>query len=205
MATFYQGTRPVLKGRNSNDNYNPYKKKVGVYSNWSIYNTSHVLDGAPDHDHVPGTGYFPHGITLSRKFLGLDTLSPMDGAGGGARLSYGRFRPLEFKGLPGALAFGPGFGHTERHNLYTYSHYSNAIFDGVPSADVMAHSGHIRRYINGTGTASSFGAFDPYVYKGTTPQALASAGRVEPEAGTEGVYGHEHVLVWTGVPSGRAL
>lgn len=205
MATFYRGYRPVLKGRSAADEINPYTGKVAVYSNWSIFNPSHVLDGAPDEDHVPGTGYHPHDVSLSRQFLGLDPKSPMDGAGGGARLSYGRFHPLEFKGLPGAAVFGPGYGHTERHNAFTYSLYSNFIFDGVPSADAFANTGHVIRYIGAPGAPNSFGYFNPYVYKGTTPPALANAGRVEPAPDTPGVYGHQHVEEWFGVPSARAL
>lgn len=205
MSTFYVGSRPVLKTRSDTTQYNPYKKKYATYSNYAIFDTSHVLDGAPDNNHTPGTGYFPHGLMLTRRFLGLDTMSPMDAAGSGARLSYGRFRPLEFKGLPGAAVFGPGYGHAIRHNAFTYSHYSNFIFDGVPSADAFANTGHARRGVDATGTAASFGSFDPYVYKGTTIRALNNAGRVKPAPDTAGVYGHQHVDEWMGVPSAKAL
>ena len=71
MATFYSGFRSVLKGRNSDDSVHPWKGTAGTYSNYSLFNTSHVLDGAPDNDHTPGTGYHPHGLAMTRWYLGL--------------------------------------------------------------------------------------------------------------------------------------
>lgn len=44
---YYDGTRPVLKGRFSQNNVHPWTGEVGEYSNFSIFNIDNVLDGAP--------------------------------------------------------------------------------------------------------------------------------------------------------------
>lgn len=203
MTTFYVGYRNVLKGRNDTDAVNPYKKKVAVYSNYSIYNPSHVLDGAPDKNHLPGDGYFPHDIFLSRRFRGLDTQEPMDNAGDGVRLSYGRFRPLEYKGLSVSKALGNP-GHAIRHNAFTYSFYTTNFYVGLDADRALNAPGHAIRYIGAPGTANSFGAFNPYIYKGTSTAALKGGGKAVPAVGTD-PYGFEHTLEWFGVPSSKAL
>ena len=57
MATYYVGPRPVIKGRDTVNMVNPYKGTAGTYSYYPLFATSHALDGAPDNNHVPGTGY----------------------------------------------------------------------------------------------------------------------------------------------------
>ena len=81
MATFYVGPRPVLRGVNTNDMVNPYTsmtgeaKGKGTYSYYPLYNTSHVLTGAPDNNHVPGTGYAPGDVFMSQIFRGVPSIS----------------------------------------------------------------------------------------------------------------------------------
>lgn len=121
MTVFYTGYRFVLRGQKESNWVNTYTGKVGVYSNWSLMSNQHLLDGAPNTHHVPGTGRHPGDVFMSRRFLGLDTKSPMDGSGLGPRLYYGplprypeisispddelnfqdgaRYRPWEYKGL----------------------------------------------------------------------------------------------------------
>lgn len=129
MTVFYTGYRYVQRGQSDSDWVNTYTGKVGVYSNWSLMTKKHLLDGAPNLNHTPGTGYSPGDVFMSRRFRGLDTQSPMSGAGLGPRLYYGplprypevsispddelnfkdggRYRPWEFKGID------PVFGETD--------------------------------------------------------------------------------------------
>ncbi|HJS83570.1 MAG TPA: hypothetical protein VJ742_12125 [Nitrososphaera sp.] len=205
MATFYRGPRPVLQGRNSNDAVHTWKNKVGNYSNWSVFNTSNVLDGAPDENHVPGEGRHPHGVQMSRRYRGLDTDSPMNDAGSGTRLSYHRTHPWEYKGLDSTRAMADP-GHEQRTGVYTYSRWSTTNqYHGVPSANPLLNSGHLKRGVDAEGTANSYGSFDPHIHKGIIPPPLSDTSGTRPEAGTAGVYGHEHTTEWFGVPSAKAL
>lgn len=233
MPTFYIGHRPVLKGRNANV-VNPYTGKVGEYSNWDIFNTSHVLDGAPDYNNVPGSGLYPHSLQLSRWFLGLDTpqQSPMYTPGDGPRLDsfYFRQQPYQWKGVPAGQALGgAGFGHAEGAGVL--SEYAvnqiNYRFLGVPSAQPLADAGlgHSIRYFGDPTVASGFGANRFFEYQGvpsTKSHALTNPGHPEyapsvaadwvptdygqvPPTRTNQHYGFEHVQEWFGVPSAKAL
>jgi len=165
MATFYVGKRPVLKGLNVNEMVNPYttmtgkQKGTGTYSFYPLYSSSHVLDGAPDNHHVPGTGYHPGDVFLSQLFTGSTLyIHPLSGTfRNGAQYVGSRFRPLTFKGLSGSQAFPSGFGHELRYNEYRYN---NNIFDGVPSTNVFVNTGHAPR-TEAEGAPNSFGLFRP--------------------------------------------
>lgn len=205
MATFYVGRRPVLKGKNSNDAVHTWKNKKGTYSNWDIFNTSHVLDGGPDNNYTIGSGDRPHGLQMSRWYRGLDTKFPMDGAGGGTRLSYHRTKMHEYKGLTATQAMNNP-GHEARPHTYSWSRNSTTnFFRGVASANPLLNGGHSIRAIGAAGTANSFGRFDPHVNKGVSGQALAGASGGVPAADAVGVYGFEHINEWNGVPSAKAL
>ncbi len=99
MTLFYTGYRPILRGQSDSDWVNTYTGKLGFYSNWSLMSTEHLLEGAPEANHVPGTGYFPGDVFMSRRFLGLDTKNAMDGSGAGPRVYYGVGR---------STTYGPG-------------------------------------------------------------------------------------------------
>lgn len=209
MATFYVGVRPVLRGRNSNDFSFAEKARtlsgvtrsaVGVYSNYSLFAPG-VLTGGPDNNHTPGTGHHPHGIFLTRRYRGLDTLSPLDGPGAGERLDGFRYHPHEYKGLPGSQVLA-SVGHVPR-DLY-YGLYSNDTFDGVASAEQMTDPGHTRRSIGAAGTAATFGSFDPWVNKGVTTTPLSGTTQTYPTV-YNNEYGRNRVNEWQGVPSSRAL
>lgn len=209
MTTFYVGPRPVLKGQNTKDMVNPYTsmtgkaKGSGTYSYYPLYSTSHVLDGAPDNHHVPGTGYFPGDVFMSQLFRGLgDTLyvHPLSGTFlDGAHYSGGRFRPMEYKGLTGAAIFQSGFGHEERQNDYKVRQYR---FKGVASAEAFANTGHAPRS-DAQGAPSSFGLFRPDEVHGVAsatvfPSTFGQSNEV-------GEYGRKKVQEWKGVPSAKAL
>lgn len=212
MATFYVGHRPVLRGRTGSEFAIQEKthtlsgrtrSAVGTYSHYALLGPG-LLTGAPDNDHTPGTGYHPHGLTLTRRARGLDTKNPLDSPGSGARIDGMRFRPLEYKGLTANSALATSsLGHAPDRDRY-YSLYSNDVFDGVTSAVVLDDPGHTIRYVDAEGTANSFGAFSPWVYKGTTTQALSGADGTYP-TGYDNDYGKNRVLEWRGVPSSRAL
>lgn len=207
MATFYVGPRPVLRGRNAVDFVFPEKENtlggadhsIGVYSNYSLFAPG-VLTGAPDNDHVPGEGRHPSGLALSRRLNGLDTQSPLDDPGSGARLSYHRQRMLEYKGLDAARAFPVGFGQ-EFDYEGEYS-YNNFIDDGV-GAGALDSPGHEPRD-DTSGAPATFGAFGPHENKGVTAQALEGSNQIYP-AVLDGAYGRGHVNEWRGVASAKAL
>lgn len=207
MATFYIGSRPVLRGRNAGDFIFPEKsntlggadRSVGVYSNYSLFAPG-VLTGAPDHNHVPGEGRHPRGLALSRRFNGLDTKNPLDNPGSGARLSYHRQRMLEYKGLDATRAFPAGFGQ-EFDYEGEYS-YNNFIKDGV-GAGALDDPGHAPRD-DTTGAPATFGAFAPYENKGVSAQPLNGSNQTYPEV-EDGDYGRGHVNEWRGVASAKAL
>ena len=203
MATFYVGPRPVLKGQNTKDMVNPYKGTAGTYSYYPLYSTSHILDGAPDNHHVPGTGRHPGSVLLSQLFNGTTLyVHPLSGVfpDGSATYDGARYRPLEFKGLVGAQAFGSAFGHQKRTT--DYSLYSNYVFDGVTSANIFANTGHGPR-TEAEGAAASFGLFRPDETQGVTSAKVFTTGYGQ--ANTTGDYGREKVNEWYGVPSSKAL
>ena len=211
MATFYVGPRPVLKGRVSGNMVKPYNNMngeafgSGTYSFSPLYSTDHVLDGAPDNDHTPGTGRHPGNVLLSQIFNGTTLyVHPLSGTFPDGKATYdgARFKPLEFKGLAGASAFPSDFGHAEgRDNDYAL--YNNYIFDGVASADVMTGLGHAYKRTDATGAASSFGYFVPSEFQGVVSTEVFTDGYGQ--ANVTGDYGREKVKEYKGVPSAKAL
>lgn len=199
MAIFYTGHRPVLKGRNSNDSVHTWKGTAGTYSNWSVFNTSHVLDGAPNEDHEPGSGRHPHGLAMSRWFNGEDQLAGIKNVGGGARIDGMRYRPLEYKGTDGQGVFSGTWGHDADRET-AYSGWSNIKFHGIGDPP-LADPGHGRR---SESDAATFGAFDPHVYKGIPAGPLEDPG-VAPPVGYDNAYGKNRVNEWRGVPSANAI
>lgn len=210
MATFYVGPRPVLKGRTTAGMVNPLTsmtgkvKGTGTYSFYPLYSTSHVLDGAPDNHFNPGTGQFPGNRFMSQIFNGSTLyVHPLSGTfpDGSATYDGARFKPNEYKGLAGASAFPSTFGHAY-NRVNDYALYNNSIFDGLPSADIFANTGHAQRTEAG-GAASSFGFFQPTEFHGVAsvkvfPTAFG-------QANTTGDYGREKVQEFNGVPSAKAL
>lgn len=207
MATFYVGPRPVLKGQSTADMVNPYSsmtgkaKGSGTYSYYPLYSTSQILDGAPDNNHVPGTGYHPGNVFLSQIFNGSTLyVHPLSGTfADGAGYEGSRFRPMEFKGLVGSAAFPSGFGHVDRVSEYSYNNY---IFDGVSSANAFANTGHNPR-TEAQGAPASFGYFRPDEEHGVTSAKVFASGYGQPN--TTNDYGREKVQEWYGVPSAKAL
>jgi hypothetical protein len=106
---------------------------------------------------------------------------------------------MEYKGLAGAAAFPSGFGHADRVSDYSYN---NNIFDGVPSADIFANTGHAAR-TEAQGAPSSFGVFKPEEFQGVTSSKIFTVGYGQ--ANTTGDYGREKVQEYFGVPSAKAL
>lgn len=209
MATFYVGPRPVLKGQNTNSMVNPYTsmtgkaKGKGTYSYYPLYSTSHILDGAPDNHHIPGTGYFPGDVFLSQIFKGSTLyIHPLSGTfpDGSATYDGARFRPMEFKGLSGAKAFPTTFGHIERENDYKLRQYR---FKGVASAEAFANTGHALGRTDAQGAPASFGYFIPEDYQGVASAKIFPSGYGE--AYTPSDYGRQQVQQWKGVPSAKAL
>lgn len=212
MATFYVGKRPVLKGLNTGEMVNPYfnmrgvAKGVGKYSYYPLYSTSHVLDGAPDNNHVPGTGYFPGDVFLSQLFNGSTFyVHPLSGVFPDGKATYDgtRFRPMEYKGISGAKAFPTTFGHVERENEYKLRQYT---FKGVLAAKTLADPGHAWKRTDANGAASSFGYFVPEEEHGVASAKVfnASFGQALP-SGYDNAYGKNKVQEWRGVPSSKAL
>lgn len=211
MATYYQGYRNVLKGRNSNDSVHPYKG-VGTYSNWDLHNTSHILDGAPNEDHEIGTGRHPHGLKLSRLYKGLENNEqPLKNAGSGARLEDHRYNPWLSRAAGNNKAFKAGYGHAPdtpvREGGYQYG-IVDYEYDGVTPKPLSGTFGHAIRGIDAEGTANSFGRHNPFNYgeKGVTPTPLEDPGVLAStyeldDLGTA----HKRVNEWFGVPSSKAL
>jgi len=209
MATFYTGPRPVLKGRSTANMVNPYynmngeAKGSGTYSYYPLYSTDHVLDGAPDNHHVPGTGRHPGNVFFSQIFNGSTLyVHPLSGTFADGTVTYegARFRPLEYKGLAGAAAFPSDFGQANQY-FSEYS-YNNYIFDGVDSAQVLTSVGHAQR-TEDEGAPSSFGYFIPSEHNGVASTTVFTADYGQ--ANVTGDYGREKVKEWYGVPSAKAL
>lgn len=203
MAIFYTGKRPVLKGRNSNDAFNVFKGTVGTYSHYFLFHSSHVFDGAPNRNVVPGRGNFPYGLQMSRWFNGDRTIWPLDGAGDGVRLEGFRYRPLENKSAGNNLVFKDGFGHLDREieGVSLFDHYDQDARGG----SLLPDPGHERRGVDASGTANSFGAFDPWKFKGLdVTETLVDSGQTLPE-GFDNEYGRNRINEWRGVPSSEAL
>ena len=210
MATFYVGPRPVLRGQNTNDMVNPYytitgkAKGTGTYSYYPLRNTSQLLSGAPDNAYTPGSGARPGNVLLSQLFTGSTLYvgtTPLAGtfADGTATYAGARYRPLEYKGIAGAKALDGG--HAKR-SLY-YGSYSNFIFDGVTSANVMpATYGHAPR-TDAEGAPASFGLFRPFDVQGVASTKVFTANYGQANDTT--IYGRAHPKEYKGVPSAKAL
>lgn len=203
MATAYVGPRPVLKGRTLATAVNTYTGKVMKYSNWLLMSPDHVFDGAPDRQFVVGQdNRYAKAGRLAQQYAGsVFYIADLANPGNGTRQYNGRFRPFENKGLPGSAVFTPGYGHTFMGRTFTYSGYSNDLYDGVPSGLAFPSTfGHARRFSTTYG-----GAFDPYANKGVTVQALNNPGQPVPATATTDQYGHNKVQEWRGVPSSKVL
>lgn len=204
MATVYVGPRPVLKGRTSANMVHPYKNKVGTYSFWVNWSPDQILDGAPDRNHVPGTGLRPGNVLLSQIFNGTTLyVHPLSGAfADGADYEGARYRPLEFKGLVGAKAFPAGFGHADRVSEYSYN---NNIFDGVTSSQVLVNVGHGKR-TDAQGAPATFSYFIPDEFSGVASAKVFTAGYGQAiPVGYDNEYGRNRVKEHRGVPSSKAL
>jgi hypothetical protein len=200
MATFYTGPRPVLRGQNANDMVNPYKGTAGTYSYYPLFSTSHVLAGAPDRAHTPGTGYFPGDVFMSQLFNGtVFYVHPLSGTFADG-YGFGRFNPTLYKGLSTTKAFPSSFGHEERETEYKVRQYS---FKGIAAAKAMDNPGHAYRRTDSTGAAATFGFFQPDEFHGTASAQIFTSGYGQEYATTD--YGQERVQEWAGVPSSKAL
>lgn len=202
MATFYSGYRSVLRGRDVDNFVHTYKGVAGTYSYYPLMDTApKMFAGAPETQRVLGDNR--HAGILEYMFAGKHILSPMRNAGGGNRLPYARFSPLEYKGLNSAKVFKNGFGHVARDDIFTYSNYSNYVYDGLPNREALKNPGHARRF---TGAYGYSGAFDPYVNQGIGKSArvMANPGSALP-VGYNNPYGKNKVNEWLGTPSMKAL
>ena len=196
MTTYYVGPRPVLKGRTTADMIGP-KGVVGTYSYYPLKGGSHVLDGAPDNNHTPGTGYHPGNVLLSQLFNGSTLYAgttPLAGTFADGTTTFGgmRFRPSEYKGLTTAKALDGG--HAKRTT--DYSLYSNYIFDGVTSAEAFAGLGHAER-------TTAYSLYNNYIFDGVTSTEVMKSGYGQ--ANTASEYGRNKVGEYKGVPSAKAL
>lgn len=209
MATSYVGPRPVLSGQDTDQMVNPYttmtgkSKGTGTYSHYPLYSTSQILRGAPDNNHVPGTGYFPGDVFMSQVFRGsVLYIHPLSGTfpNGSATYDGVRFRPMEFKGLSGAVAFPSTFGHAERENAYKVRQYT---YKGVTSAKQLDNVGHAYGRTDVSGAPSTFGFFQPDEFKGVTSAKVMPA--TFGQSSSEDTYGRQRVQEWHGLPSSKAL
>lgn len=204
MPVFYTGKRPVLKGRNANENVNPYTGKVGVYSNWSIFNPSNVLDGAPNVNHVPGEGRFPHALQMTRRYLGIDTQAPLDTPGLGPELEWHNKVVTQYslKGQDGQDVFPDEFGHLDRKTSYSLREVFK--FNGI-TPEPLKDPGHTYRVFGDPGIANWFGPRQPWMNKGVTEQPLEDAGLSLDDKPKGLEYGFPKQNEWKGVPSSKAL
>lgn len=202
MATFYHGYRNVTKGRNANDNINPYTHKVEKYSNWSIFNPSHVLDGAPNQNVVPGAGKFPHDIHMERVFTGLENaIQPIKNAGSGPRIEGMRYRPLENKAAGNNKVFKSVYGHAPGTPVIPGGQlywYSNLIYLGIPPRPLT-----ITHHLVAA-TFEHFGPNDPGS-KNVGKDPVENPGNTRVFDQTNDAYAHQRVLEWKGVTSARAI
>jgi hypothetical protein len=182
----------------------PYKNKVGTYSFWVNWSPDQVLDGAPDRNHVPGTGLRPGNVLLSQIINGTSLyVHPLSGTfADGAGYEGARYRPFEHKGLTGAKAFPASFGHADRVSEYSYN---NNLFDGVTSSKVLVNVGHGKR-TDTQGAPATFGYFIPNEFLGVNSAKVFAAGFGQAiPTGYDNEYGRNRVKEHRGVPSSKAL
>jgi hypothetical protein len=209
MAFQYVGKRPILRERNSTDNVHHWKGTVEKYSNYSIFNSSHVLEGAPLRHVEPGAGDYPHGLHLSRVFRGLEKNTPLDNPGEGPPVNGYGFRHLEHHGIPGDAPLKGSFGHSPGTSVYATGaryHQSPWQNDGVENEQIL--KGEFGHSLRATGGASTFGRFNPHNPNsrsvGEENPLEVDYGQALP-AGNNGVYGRNRVNEWTGVPGDKAI
>lgn len=211
--TTYTGSRFIFPVLDGDDNINPYTGDVEKYSNWSIFNPVHLLDGAPYATHVPGTGRHPHDLFMSRVFQGYeDGVQPLKDAGDGTRLDGFRYGPWENKAAGNNLVFKSAYGHAPGTPVFPSGQlywYSNYVYAGLTQDQPLIDPGHTARLIGATGTASTFGRFIPDDPDPTRVDPITGEdyGQTVPATNTveDNPYGRNRVNEWFGVPSAKAL
>lgn len=198
MALFYTGKRPVTKGRDWQDAIDRYHS-VGVYSNWDLLNPSQILDGFPNTNTVLGADRLSMPRLLEMVYSGAHHIEPIKNVGGGQRLSYGRFRPLTYRGLEGAKAFQSGYGRTPAF-ASDYANYSNFIYDGLANAEPLLEPGHALRY-----TTTYGGASRPWLHQGAAADKAMDESGTAMSATADSPYGRNKINQWFGVTSAKAL
>jgi hypothetical protein len=193
--------RPILPGQNENEFVPPWRDSPGVYSYFPIWSSTQLLEDMPINKHVPGEGRHPHGLQMSRWFLGLQNDTLLGNPGLGTRIDGMRFNPTLFRGLVGALE---GTSGQSNPNL-TYSRFTNFVFHGLEIDKTLVDPGHSARGVDGEGTAATFGSFGP-LDPGAKAlfQPMEDPGQALPE-GYDNSYGHNRIQEWHGVPSARVL
>lgn len=199
----YTGKRPILPQRDSTQ-VNPVTGETEE-SNYS-YSEGKNLSGqvfADIPDHEPGTGYYPGDVAMTRRFLGQDTQNELDDPGEGADTSY--LGHVTWPNpVPGAEVMGDPGHELGRDNPYA-RHTNFEPHQGVPSTDKTLDGGHPVRYEWDEDVPTGGGATQPLEYHGVTEQPLDDSGREKPEVNAEGIYGHQRVNEWKGVPSAKVL
>jgi hypothetical protein len=174
---------------------NPYRGTTGTYSFYPLYAPG-LLTGAPDNNHVPGTGRHPGNVLLSQIFNGTTLyIHPLSGTFPDGTATYGgtRFKPMEHKGVIGA--FSAGYGHGDR--VTDYSLYSNFVFDGVTAADAFGPTyGHAKR-------VTAYSLYNNFEFDGVDSTTVFPSGYGQ--ANVESEYGRNKVQEHKGVPSSKAL
>lgn len=175
MTTFYVGHRPILRGRS--DTPNTYTGLLGVYSNWDLMYTSHVLDGAPDLQHTPGvaqdTGGGEGDVQLSAMFTGtLDFVYPLDDPYNAVNPTsvnyfYGAFPSYQYWGLTSSYSGEDGTidGHRPIVNGASYGHLAYS-----PNLPTDANGNPV-----GLGTESPYREWDYYYHGISNNQVLGTS------------------------------
>lgn len=192
---------PILPQQDASEWVHP-RKGAGTYSNYAIWTTTHLFDGAPHEDHEPGDGRHPHGLMMSRWYRGLQPAGePTKDPGKGTRLEGFRFRPLTYKGIEGIIS--GSYGHHDR--VTSTSRYSNWVFDGLEDLQALRSTtlGHAARGIGEDGAAATFGRFQPldYLARCVNGTSILHGGQDKPDR--DHLLGHNRVNEWNGIT--RAL
>lgn len=207
--------RPVLPGQNYGDWRHHTTGKLGVYSNWSLQSSTHLLADAPLRDHVPGTGRHPNDVLMSQIFTGEQRYAPMELAKfshGGQDAPYLRHAHWEYHGVPASEVFHAGtWGYTTEEALdrvFTFSRHSNWWFYGVTSADAT-FDGRPRRFWDSADLPSYARLHEPFVFKGVGEDRLEDSGETLAvkvvRAQTSNEFAFQRTNEWQGVTSAKAL